>query len=107
MSTRLLDHAFGIRGDQDTRTDYHDGPVIVTIRQEPKTWRCSACGSGQVRSRGRVERRFRSRPIASRATTVVLSIPRVECQACGATRQVEVSFAAPRRSVTKAFQRSA
>ena len=31
--------------------------------------------------RGEVERRFRSLPIGSRATLVILPIPRVECQA--------------------------
>jgi len=36
-----------------------------------------------------------------------LAIPRVECQACGVVRQVEVSFADIRRSYTKAFERYA
>src|SRR5207237_10359781 len=38
---------------------------------------------------------------------VGLPIPRVECLACGRVRQVEVAFADPRRSYTKAFERSA
>jgi transposase len=46
-------------------------------------------------------------PIGSRPTSVVLPIPRVECQACGVTRQVEVSFADPRRSYTCSFERYA
>ena len=83
MSTSLLYHSFGIRGYQYTRTDYHDGQVIFTIRQDPKACRCPACGSSEVRSRGRVERRFRSLPIGSRATFVALPIPRVECQQLG------------------------
>ena len=57
--------------------------------------------------RGRVERRFRTVPIGSRATFVVLPIPRVECQACGVVRQVKVPFADPRRSYTSAFERYA
>jgi transposase len=107
MSTSLLYHAFGIRGYPHVRTEYRDGQVIFTLRQEAKTCRCPACGSPQVLSRGRVERRFRSLPIASRATIVVLPIPRVECRACGATRQVAIPFADPRRSYTKAFERYA
>ena len=107
MSTSLLYHAFGIRGYKHVRTDYPDGRVIFTIRQEPDTCRCSSCGSRHVVSRGRVERRFRSLPIGSRATTVVLPIPRVECRACGAVRQAEVPFADPRRTYTKAFERYA
>jgi transposase len=107
MSTSLLDHAFGIRGYKYVCTHYRDGRVIFTIRQEPDTCRCSSCGSRHVVSRGRVERHFRSLPIGSRATTVVLPIPRVECRACGAVRQAEVPFADTRRSYTKAFERYA
>jgi transposase len=107
MSTSLLYHAFGIRGYHYTRTDYQDGATIFTIRQEPETCRCSACGSPQVQFRGQVQRRFRTMPIGSRATFVVLPIPRVECQACGLVRQVAVPFADVRRSYTKAFERYA
>jgi transposase len=107
MSTSLLYHAFGIRGYEYVRTEYHGGRVIFTIRQEPGSCRCSACGSPQVVSRGRVERRFKSLPIGSRETTVVLPIPRVECRACGAIRQAAVPFADPRRSYTRAFERYA
>jgi transposase len=107
MSTSLLYHAFGIRGYQYTRTDYQDGQTIFTIHQDPETCRCSACGSPQVRSRGRVERRFRTVPIGRRATLVVLPIPRVECQACGVVRQVKIPFADARRSYTSSFERYA
>jgi transposase len=107
MSTSLLYHAFGIRGYECVRTDYHDGQVTFTIRQGPETCRCSACGSSQVISRGQAERCFRSLPIGSRATTVVLPIPRVESLACGLVRQVEVPFAESRRSYTKSFERYA
>ena len=92
MSTSLLYHAFGIRGYQYTRTDYQDGQVIFTIRQEPKTYRCAACGAREVQSRGHVARRFRSLPIGGRATAVILPIPRV---------------ADPRRSYTNSFERYA
>jgi transposase len=105
MSTSLLYHAFGIRGYSYTRTDYQNGQTIFTIRQEPEACRCSACGSPEVQSRGQVERRFRTVPIGSRATFVVLPIPRVECHACGVVRQVKIPFADPRRSYTKAFER--
>ena len=63
MSTSLLYHAFGIRGDEYVRTEYRDGGVTFNIRQEPKTFRCGACGSRDVRPKGRVPRRFRSLPI--------------------------------------------
>ena len=105
MSTSLLYHAFGIRGYEYVRTDYQDGATLFTIRQDPETCRCSACGSRQVISRGHAERQFLALPIGRRKTTVALPIPRVECQACGRVRQVEVPFADPRRSYTKSFER--
>src|SRR5512133_2466746 len=52
MSTSLLYHAFGIRGYHYTRTDYQDGQTIFTIRQEPETCRCSACGSPRLNQQG-------------------------------------------------------
>lgn len=107
MSTSFLYHAYGIRGYEYSRTDYQGGQTIFTIRQDPKTYRCSACGSAQVQSRGQVERQFRTLPVGSRPTVVILPIPRVQCQACGVARQVKVAFADPRRSYTKSFERYA
>jgi transposase len=81
--------------------------VIFTIAQDPEDCRCPVCGSRQVISRGYAQRRFRSLPIGPRPTAVILPIPRVECTACGAVRQVKVPFADPRRSYTKSFERYA
>jgi transposase len=105
MSTSLLYHAFGIRGYDYVRTDYQDGRVIFTIEQAPEDCRCPVCGAREVTSRGHVWRRFRSLPIGSRPTAVVLPIPRVECLHCGLVRQVKVPFADPSRSYTKSFER--
>ena len=107
MSTSLLYHAFGIRGYEYIRTEYRGGQVIFTVDQERKTLRCAACGSRDVQPRGRAERQFRSLPIGSRATILVFPIPRVACRACGVIRQVEISFADPRRTYTQAFERYA
>src|SRR4051812_41211867 len=107
MSTSLLYHAFSIRGYEYVRTEYQAGNVVFTIQQAPKTFRCEACGSRDVRPRGQVERRFQSLPIGSRPTVVVLPIPRVACQACGVVRQVKLEFADPRRTYTRAFERYA
>jgi transposase len=105
MSTSLLYHAFGIQGYRYVRTAYVQGQTIFTLGRERDTWRCSACGSADVVARGHVERRFRTLPIGPRPTFLVLPIPRVECRACGVVRQVDVTFADPRRSYTKRFER--
>jgi transposase len=107
MSTSLLYHAFGIRGYEYIRTEYRGGTVIFTIDQERKTLRCAACGSRDVQPRGRAERQFRLLPIGRRPTFLVFPIPRVACRACGVVRQVEIGFADPRRTYTKAFERYA
>lgn len=105
MSTSLLYHAFGTKGYRYVRTAYSEGRTIFTLGQQPGTCRCSACGSADVVSRGRVERRFRCLSIGTRPTFLVLPVPRVECRACGVVRQVDITFADPRRSYTKRFER--
>lgn len=105
MPTSLLYHAYGIKGYRYVRTAYVQGRTVFTLGQEPDTYRCSACESADVVSRGHVERRFRCLPIGSRPTTLVLPIPRVECRACGVVRQVDIRFADPRKSYTRRFER--
>src|SRR5512135_52564 len=105
MSTSLLYHAFVIQGYRYVRTAHVQGQTIFTLGQEPDTCRCPACGSADVVSRGHVERRFRCLPIGTRPTFLALPVPRVECRACGVVRQVDVTFADPRRSYTRRFER--
>lgn len=107
MSTSLLYHAFAIRGYDYRRTDYAEGGVTFTIAQDPKDWRCPACGSRQVVGRGQTQRCFRAVPIGRRPVSIVLPVQRVGCLACGVVRQVDVAFADPRRSYTRAFERYA
>jgi transposase len=105
MSTSLLYHAFGLRGYDYVKTDYHEGGVLFHLRQRRQTYRCPVCHSREVRPRGYQERRFKTLPIGPKPVCVVLPIPRVACSRCGSVRQVPVSFADPRRSYTRAFER--
>jgi transposase len=107
MSTSLLYHAFGIRGYRHVRTDYLEGAVLFTIAQGRHSFRCPVCASPEVTAHGTAPRLFRAVPIGSKPTAVFLDIPRVECHACGITRQVEVPFAEPRRRFTRSFARYA
>src|SRR2546421_1903784 len=107
MSTSLLYHAFGIRGYRHVRTDFFEGEVLFTLEQGRPSWRCSVCGSRQVTAHGAVPRVFRTVPIGSKAARVLLPVPRVECHACGLTRQVAVPFADPQKRYTHAFERYA
>jgi transposase len=107
MSTSLLYHAFGIRGYRYLRTDYLEGEVLFTIEQGRHTLQCPLCGSRHVTAHGHVTRVFLGLPIGSKATRVLLPIPRVECHACKLTRQVAVPFADPQKRYTHAFKRYA
>jgi len=71
MSTSLLYHAFGVRGYRHVCTDFYQGQVALTIRQESDTLRCSTCRSDQLIHRGQVVRRFQTLPIGGRPVTIV------------------------------------
>ena len=68
--------------------------MVVLIEQPRESFRCLACGSGNVFSQGTVEHTFRSLPIGSRRVSIELAVPRVRCRNCGLVRQVQVQFAA-------------
>ena len=107
MSTSLLYHAFGVRGYRYVKTKYVGGEVIFVIEQPRETCRCSACGSDNVIGRGKNPRCFRALPIGGMPVYLELAIPRVECRECNIVRQVEIGFADPRVTYTKAFARYA
>jgi transposase len=107
MSTSLLYHAFGLRGYDYVKTEYREGAVVFTIRQRPRACRCSVCGCRDVVRRGHQERTFKAVPIGGKPVRVALPIPRVACPACRLLRQVPLTFADPRRSYTRAFERYA
>ena len=90
-----------------SKTKYVGGEVIFTIEQPLETCRCSACGSENVIGRGKNHRRFRAVPIGGKPVYLELAIPRVECRECNVVRQVEIGFADPRVTYTKAFARYA
>ena len=107
MSTSLLYHAFGVRGYRYVKTEYIQGEVVFGIELPRESYRCPACGSDDVIGRGQRPRRLRTVSIGSKPVYLALSIPRVECRSCGVLRQVNLGFADPRVSYTKAFQRYA
>jgi transposase len=107
MSTSLLYHGFGVRGYQYVSTEYREANVYFTIEQPREHLRCSHCGSKEVWAQGSTPRVFRSLPIGGKATFLCFAVPRVLCFMCTHVRQVDISFAQPRRQYTKAFERYA
>jgi transposase len=107
MSTDLLYHGFGIHGYEHVDTIFEGGGVELLIRHKRGSLRCSACGCWNVIRHGEQTRTFRTASIGSKQVRVRVPIPRVECRACGVIRQVRLSFAEPRFSYTRAFERYA
>ena len=107
MSTSLLYHTWGIRGHAYIRARDEKGSRIFRVEQEESSLRSSCCGSREVKKRGATERTFKTTPVGNRPVFIELPVPRVECQGCGAVRQVNVQFAKQRRSYTKGFERYA
>ncbi len=103
MSTSLLYHGFGVRDYHHVRTKYEAGGIVFVIQRKAETYRCAACGSGNVWRQGVVTRRFRTVPVGMKQVDIEATIPRLACQDCGIVRQAAVGFAEPRRSYTKRF----
>ena len=105
MSTSLLYHTAGIRGYQCQRSSFEKGSVLFTIEQDPDSLRCPHCKSTDVQKAGTVTRHFRSLPIGTHPVSIQLPVQRIWCFDCSSTHQVDVGFAEPRRSYTRAFER--
>ena len=105
MSTRLLYHAWGLRGYTQQAIDFEEGAVVFRIRQDSQTLCCGNCGNTDVTCAGTVIRRFRGLPIGRKPVHFELPVQRLWCAACGKTRQVHLAFADEKRSYTHGFER--
>lgn len=105
MSTSLLYHGFGIRGYQYVRSYFEEGKIIFSIRKDPTSLRCPCCNDWHVIRHGETIRWFQTLPIGKRQVYITLPVPRVECRPCEIIRQINIGFAEPRRTYTKAFER--
>ena len=105
MSTSFLYHGFGLVGYTYVRTEYQGGNVIFTIRHKRDKLYCPECESKNIVLRGCTQRRFRTVPIGSKAIYLDLDVQRVACVRCNTVRQVDLGFADPRYSYTRAFER--
>jgi transposase len=105
MSTSILYHGLGIRGYRYKRTYFAEGDLVFSIEKDPSTLRCPCCKGWHVIRRGAALRWFRAVPIGRKSIYIALRVPRVECLYCGIVRQIDIGFADPRRTYTKAFER--
>lgn len=101
MSTSLLYHAFGIRGYRYSGMKFHRGEILVRVKAARESLRCPCCGSSHVHVDDWFRRQWRTLPIGAKTVWIEMWVPKVECQACGAKRRVEVQFADPKRRHTR------
>jgi transposase len=107
MSTSLLYHRFGLVGYRYVGQIFEPGITTFRIEQPRERLRCSHCRSEEVWAQGGVERTFQGLPIGKQPTFINFKVPRVLCFNCGKVRQVKISFAAPKKHYTRAFERYA
>jgi len=105
MSTSLLYHGFGVRGYRHVATRFERGEISLRIEAPRESLRCPGCGSAHVHVVERFPREWRTLPIGAKAVWIRMDVPKVECQACGARRRVEVKFADSKRRHTRSFER--
>jgi len=125
MSTSILYHAFGIRGVKHCCTRFEQGEIIFEVVMTEALAICPVCGSPDVIYKGACVRGLRMVPLGSRRVWLDLTVHRLGCKACGATRRRDplrqsdsaaralwrsrvrwphLPFADPRRTVTHAFE---
>ncbi len=103
MSAAVLYNLFGLRGYEFVSAEFHSGLTVMEIRHG--TLRCAVCRSKNVTKSGTIPRVLRHVPIGSKPLLLLLDVRRVECLDCSAIRQVQLGFADPRVSYTRAFER--
>jgi transposase len=105
MSQALLYHGFGVRGYHWVGEEFSHQQWRIRIAHEPGSLRCSQCGGRDVIGRGQELREFRTLPLGSKPTVLLLGVQRVQCRSCGCLRQTPVDFAPPRCRYTRSFAR--
>jgi len=105
MSTSFIYHALGLVGYQYLGTRYKDGNIIFSIQTNPNKLCCAHCESKNIIRRGSVYRTFKTVPIGKKMIFLVMKIQRIQCLSCGYIRQEKLSFADPKKSYTKVFER--
>ncbi len=105
MSQQAVYAALGVRGYEHRSMRLGEGSVIVRLLVKDESVCCPGCGSEDVVRRGCAVRDFRAPPIANRCVSLLIEVPRVQCEACGTVRQVELTGMAERHRCTRSFVR--
>jgi len=105
MSQQWLYPIFRISGYRVTRCETEERSLRLYIEPQPHKVCCAECGSRECIRRGEQVRLLMNLPVGGIVSFLVVTIPRVECRACGLVRQISLGLAEARRSYTRAFAR--
>ena len=105
MSQQTVYAALGVRGYEHRSVRLGEGSVLVRLSVKDEDVCCPGCGSREVVRRGCEVREFRAPPIAHRAVSLLIDVPRVQCEACGTVRQIPLTGMAERHRCTRSFVR--
>jgi transposase len=105
MSQQWLYPIFRISGYRVTKCEVEERCLRLHIEPQPHKVCCSQCGSRECIRRGQQIRALKNLPVGGVVSFVFVTIPRVECRACGLVRQIRLGLAEERRSYTRAFAR--
>lgn len=95
----LIDHYY------HESTDFIGGATIFKISRKQVPHQCPLCNEKNGILRGKTKRLIQTVPAGFRKIFIQTPVQRVECRNCQKIYQVEIGFAAPRVSYTKALAR--
>ena len=105
MNPSYLYHAFGVRHQECTKTEYKGNQNIHYIQTRKDELCCPECKSRKIIRSGSIYRDIRSVPVGHRETILRMKVQRIECKSCGCIRQEKIHFVTGKRSYTNKFAR--
>ena len=103
MNPSYLYHAFGVRHQECTKTEYKGNQNIHYIQTRKDELCCPECKSRKIIRSGSTYRDIRSVPVGHRETILRMKVQRIECKSCGCIRQEKIHFVTGKRSYTNKF----
>jgi transposase len=105
MSQQCLYQVLGLSGYGVTKLERDEKRLLVHCQPQPHRICCPGCQNREVTLRGAKERWIRHLPIGRNCTWLIVSLPRVECSACGVVQQISIGLSEARRTYSHAFER--
>jgi transposase len=103
----FLQNTYNIYGFYLISTKWEGGSTYFHLRYTSRSLRCPECGGWGIQKNGVRKRTIRLPPVGRKKVFAVLDAQRIRCRGCGYDGQAAISFADPRKSYSKGFERYA